>query len=131
MPLEKEEKSNTRWILLGRLLFDLLRPSDSYTTFLRRLSTVDATIMACFESLRKFMKIASPTMIVLHLDETNTMDENTLEQIDRVAAEMLLESDIFFLVMQTGVRTTMMRVRFSLALSYYPVVDVCNTVGGC
>ena len=106
----KEELLELRWALLGRLLYALLHPDESYPEFLHHLSKLPASIRACFDSLLKHFLVQRPTMIVLHLDETNVLDATTLESLDRIAAEMVFESNIFFVVIQTGVRTAMMQV---------------------
>ncbi len=109
--LVKEEEAEMRWVLLGRLLYEFLRPSEPYAKFLHNLSKLPASIVDCFDSLRKFVKFEEPTMVVLHLDETNILNESSLERLDRIAAEMLFDSNLFFVVIQTGVRTAMMEVR--------------------
>jgi hypothetical protein len=54
--------------------------------------------------------LKTPTMVVLHLDETNTSDQGYLTSIDRAVARLAKESDYFFVFVQTGVKTTMMNV---------------------
>jgi hypothetical protein len=55
-------------------------------------------------------------MVVIHLDETNTVSPEFLEKVDRAAANMLCTSDYFFVLVQTGVRSTMMQVSVALQL---------------
>lgn len=108
--LVQEEEAELRWVLLGRLLYEFLRPPEPYADFMHNLSKLPASIVKCFDSLRKFVKFEEPTMVVLHLDETNILNESTLERLDRIAAEMLFDSNLFFVVIQTGVRAAMMEV---------------------
>ena len=62
-------------------------------------------------------KLALPTMIVLHLDETNILSKDYLKEIDCAAASMLHDSDIFFVVVQTGVKSLMMEVTNQLVFT--------------
>jgi len=110
IPLIEKEKADLRWVLLGRLLYELLRPKEAYPTFMLKLSRLPASIVDCFNSLRKFVKFEEPTMVVLHFDETKVLNESTLEVMDRCALESFFDSNVFFVVIQTGVRTAMMQV---------------------
>src|SRR5436190_2055676 len=60
--LAAEERQDLRWALLGRLLYDLLRPSEPYSKFVRKLSSVPSSIVDCFNSLQKCLKLAGPLM---------------------------------------------------------------------
>lgn len=106
---ETETKNPQNW-LLARLCYHFLRPKEAYSDFLRRFPSDPGSLTTLFNSLIPRCKLQTPTMVVFHLDETNTADESLLERIDRAVTNLFGDSDFFFVFVQTGVRTTIMEV---------------------
>jgi hypothetical protein len=112
---KKIEQDEPDTLLLARLAYGFMQPKEKYDDFLPRFpsgsltSLLNALVLRC--------KLRTPTMVVIHLDETNTISPEFLEKVDRAAANMLCTSDYFFVLVQTGVRSTMMQV--SVTLRYY------------
>eukprot|EP01125_Pyxidicula_operculata_P023111 TRINITY_DN981_c0_g1_i10.p1 TRINITY_DN981_c0_g1~~TRINITY_DN981_c0_g1_i10.p1 ORF type:complete len:416 (+),score=49.38 TRINITY_DN981_c0_g1_i10:177-1424(+) len=108
-----QEETDLRMFFLGRLVYKYLQPKESYLQFLRRFSV--CTLTELMDSIVKKFKLKTPTMIVFHVDETNVMEQQFLEKLDRAAASLLYESNYFFVFVQTGVRSTLMKAAANAA----------------
>jgi len=91
--LQPKEQKNARQFLLGRLIHQYIYPDTDYALFCENFPT--ATLKDFMDLIIEKYKLKTPTMIVLHVDETNISNTDFLERMDREAAEILYSSDIF------------------------------------
>lgn len=113
--LRPKEKTSLFTFILARLAFGIINPKERYDKFLKKFppeTSLDDLINAITGRCASLgFQLRTPTMVVLHIDETNAIsNKEFLVDLNRALSSLIFASDIFFLAVQTGVRSAFMTV---------------------
>eukprot|EP01124_Arcella_intermedia_P034008 TRINITY_DN8336_c0_g1_i10.p1 TRINITY_DN8336_c0_g1~~TRINITY_DN8336_c0_g1_i10.p1 ORF type:complete len:554 (+),score=91.21 TRINITY_DN8336_c0_g1_i10:911-2572(+) len=110
------ERREATLFLLGRIAHQFLCPQEIYSEFLKKFPS-SRSLNELMDVLISTCKLKTPTMMVLHVDETNMSPPDFLEALDRAATDILFHSHIFLVLIQTGVKSTPMEAAAKAASS--------------